>query len=913
MFECRSCSREIPGDSKLCPYCGATAGASADEATISVPQRPVARDGYPAPSGSSSSSIDEARFTPGTMLAERYRIVGLLGKGGMGEVYRADDLKLRQPVALKFLPVALSSDARRLERFHHEVRVARQVSHPNVCRVYDIGEADGQHFISMEYIDGEDLASVLRRMGKPTTDKAVEIARQLCAGLAAAHDKGVLHRDLKPHNVMIDGSGKVRITDFGLAGFVEDFGGRDVAAGTPAYMAPEQLAGREVSVKSDVYSLGLVLFELFVGKRLFEGVTREQIERVRSTTPTPLTDLSEDIDPAVECVIQRCLELEPSARPSSALAVAAALPGGDPLAAALAAGETPSPELVANARDAGGLRPPIAIGLLVALLVSMAITYYIHAGTTVMPERSPAVLSVVAEQIMEELGYDDLPLNTVSGYDVNAHLSKSLRSSPRPFDELAELDWPPRFRYWRRWAAGEFLPVHFHFPEAFAIDGLTTASKGVGIDSPDTTGRPATIALDSTGRLIGLVVRLTSSDAFSAAIGEVDWSPVFRRAHLEESATTPISMVKSPPVHCDEVAAWRLARKGENGDPLIIQMGASGGRPNYFEILGLDPQMAWNGFRSVTTVAMLPQLSFLILIVMFVLAWRNLRASRGDRRNALRCALLVGGLYALMEVLSAPFDQLIGPGLGEFGRGTGHVLIHIILMWVIYMAIEPYVRRIWPRMLIGVVRLLSGRFRDPAVGREVLIGATTGCALVVVLAMTTLADSLFQTGEFGYLPFSERLWSRLSPGIFLSMEAHRVAWTVKHAFVIATWLIAIRLLIRHAHAAFALGIVVLGGSAYLWFMLDGGESGWPALVYAAFFGIAMATLYTRVGILAGIVAIFVLRPHALFTTDLDSWFTSYGIAELAIVLALAGYGFWVSLAGQPLFRDMLLTEKPARG
>ena len=321
MIQCPSCSRQILDDSRVCSYCGGVVQAPPAEQTVTAPPKPVHQPAHPTPSGSSSDSIDHARFTPGTMLTDRYRVVGLLGKGGMGEVYRADDLKLRQSVALKFLPAALSKDARKLERFHHEVRVARQVSHPNVCRVYDIGEADGQHFISMEYIDGEDLASVLRRMGKPSADKAVEIARQLCAGLAAAHDKGVLHRDLKPHNVMIDGRGKVRVTDFGLAGFVEDFTDRDVAAGTPAYMAPEQLAGREVSVKSDVYSLGLVLYELFVGKRLFEGTTREQIERLRSTTMATLSGLSEDIDPAVQRVIQRCLEIEPSARPSSALAV----------------------------------------------------------------------------------------------------------------------------------------------------------------------------------------------------------------------------------------------------------------------------------------------------------------------------------------------------------------------------------------------------------------------------------------------------------------------------------------------------------------------------------------------------------------------------------------------------------------
>src|SRR5919107_606805 len=149
-----------------------------------------------------SAFLDAARFIPGTVLAGRYRLVGQLGRGGMGEVYRADDLKLGQPVALKFLPARLSKDAAMLERFHREVRTARKVSHPNVCRVFDIGEAAGQHFLSMEYIDGEDLSSLLRRIGRLPEDKAVEVARQICAGLAAAHDEGVLHRDLKPANVM---------------------------------------------------------------------------------------------------------------------------------------------------------------------------------------------------------------------------------------------------------------------------------------------------------------------------------------------------------------------------------------------------------------------------------------------------------------------------------------------------------------------------------------------------------------------------------------------------------------------------------------------------------------------------------------------------------------------------------------
>ncbi len=196
---CPSCTKEVSQESSPCPSCG----APLEELS------PTATKAQPSPA---SLGIGErTAFTPGDTLAGRYRIVLQVGKGGMGDVYRAHDLELSQAVALKFLPADLQSDSTRLERFRREVRIARQVAHPNVCRVYDIGQADGLHFLSMEYIDGEDLGSLLRRIRRLPGDKAVEMARELCAGLAAAHEKGVLHRDLKPANVMIDGRGKVRL------------------------------------------------------------------------------------------------------------------------------------------------------------------------------------------------------------------------------------------------------------------------------------------------------------------------------------------------------------------------------------------------------------------------------------------------------------------------------------------------------------------------------------------------------------------------------------------------------------------------------------------------------------------------------------------------------------------------------
>src|SRR6266446_2045060 len=304
-MNCPSCHKEIPANAASCSGCGFSFDDATQKLTPESPPRKSQKQ-----SATSFDSIDVARFVPGTILAERYRIVGLVGKGGMGEVYRADDLKLSQPVALKFLPEHLLSDGAALARFHREVRVARQVSHKNVCRVYDIGEVDDRHFLSMEFIKGEELSSLLRRIGRLPQDKAIQLARQICAGLAAAHDASVLHRNLKPANVMIDEQGNARILDFGLAGLAEDSLGNELRAGTPAYMAPEQLEGKEQTVKTDIYSLGLLLYELFTGRKAFAAATFGELIKLRRSDPTPATPTSiiKDLDPMIEKVIDRCIQ-----------------------------------------------------------------------------------------------------------------------------------------------------------------------------------------------------------------------------------------------------------------------------------------------------------------------------------------------------------------------------------------------------------------------------------------------------------------------------------------------------------------------------------------------------------------------------------------------------------------------------
>jgi len=350
----------------------------------SAARRPVALSPTPTSlsTGLRLDPLDDARFAPGHIFASRYRVVNLMGRGAMGEVYRADDLRLGQTVAVKLMSEAIARRHDGLQRLTDEVRLARGIAHPNVCRVYDIGYAEGWHFLSMEYVDGETLASLLRRIGQLPMPKALEMARQLCAGVAAAHARGVLHRDLKPSNIMVDGRGQIRIMDFGLAVAVS----ADVreVAGTPAYMSPEQLAGGPVTVRSDLYSLGRVLEEI----------------------------LSADVDSRISTTVQACMAADPAERPQSADEVAAALPRADSLV--LVDGGIPSPAMVAAAPTAGALAPAAAWTLL-AVIIGGSITIARAGGVTVAPSQLPKPPEVLADRAREVLTDTGQKLSAADG------------------------------------------------------------------------------------------------------------------------------------------------------------------------------------------------------------------------------------------------------------------------------------------------------------------------------------------------------------------------------------------------------------------------------------------------------------------------------------------------------------------
>jgi serine/threonine protein kinase len=267
----------------------------------------------------------KTRFAAGELVAGRYRIVAQLGRGGMGDVYRAQDTRLDHEVALKFLPEAAANDERMIERLVAEVRIGRQIAHPNVCRLYDIADDRGHTFIAMEFVDGEDLASLLRRIGRLPSDKAVMLARDIAAGLSAAHDLGVIHRDLKPANVMVDGRGHAKITDFGLAVLRADARAGEFA-GTPAYMAPEQLDSGAATARSDIYALGLVLYEMFTGRRLFDATSVSEIKQLHQRPKPSILAIVGDVDPSIEALILNCLEESPDRRTASAHALLDRLP-----------------------------------------------------------------------------------------------------------------------------------------------------------------------------------------------------------------------------------------------------------------------------------------------------------------------------------------------------------------------------------------------------------------------------------------------------------------------------------------------------------------------------------------------------------------------------------------------------------
>ncbi|MCI0471917.1 MAG: serine/threonine protein kinase, partial [Candidatus Aminicenantes bacterium] len=256
-MRCSKCGLEIPRDSDTCTRCGTPILRKND-----TPTRRIQKD----------FSLNTAiYFSPGDSFGERYKVVEEIGSGGMGKIFKAFDNELGIHVAIKMIRPEILSKPDTLARFRKEILIAREITHENVVRIYDFGEVDGVKFISMQYIDGENLADLIRTSGTLSSETAISIAKQICRGIDAAHKKDIIHRDLKPQNIMIDKNGKVYITDFGLAKSLQETGlsTSGVVMGTPQYLSPEQAKGDNVDQRSDIYTLGIIMYEMITGQELF--------------------------------------------------------------------------------------------------------------------------------------------------------------------------------------------------------------------------------------------------------------------------------------------------------------------------------------------------------------------------------------------------------------------------------------------------------------------------------------------------------------------------------------------------------------------------------------------------------------------------------------------------------------------
>lgn len=849
------------------------------------------------PASSSGVLITEGRFLPGQLLAGRYRIVALLGRGGMGEVYRADDLTLGQPVALKFLPEETTRDEAALERFRNEVRVARRVSHPNVCRVYDLGEVDGLTFFTMEYVDGEDLASLLRRIGRLPSDKALEIARQLCAGLAAAHAKEVLHRDLKPANIMLDGRGQVVVTDFGLAGLAEQIQGPDVRSGTPAYMSPEQLAGKEVTEKSDIYSLGLVLYEIFTGKRAFDTDSLAELVRVRTqSAPSRPSTLVKDLDPAVERVILRCLEPDPALRSTSVLSVAAALPGGDPLAAALAAGETPSPQMVAAAGKTAGLAPRTAVLCLVAFIAGIALFLCVNLKTSGMGklglEQSPEVLAQKSKDIIAQLGYSGKPTDSVSGFSYS-HFEDYAQKNTKPPINWGQLlgGRPGPLEYWYRQSPDYLL--HTEFYDNFLTPGVASWS-----DPAPTLSGMINIKLDVRGRLIFFQAIPPQKEEPSTQSQAPDWSLLFAAAALDPAQLQPAAPLWNSLAASDSRVAWTGKWPGTDW-PLRVEAAALRGKPVFFSLIGpwtTAGRMQQNDSNTGKTVSGLIFLTILISVLFgaAALARRNYRQGRGDRQGALRLAYVV---FALAFALWLCRGHLV-PALGTlmpFFVTISTALLLAAVMWILYLALEPYVRRRWPHALISWSRLLMGQLRDPLVGRDLVFGVLLALFWLLMFGAATLVSARLGAGpdlkDTDYLS-----------GGFLALAAwlFRVLQTIQATLILFFVMFILRVVLRKEWLAGIAFIAIfatqdtLGGSDHLLL-----RAGLLLVVYTI-----IVIVVFRVGFITLATALFVtnLLGSVPLTLDTSAWYFVSALFPLLSVVALALWGFYTSLAGQKLWK-----------
>jgi serine/threonine-protein kinase len=704
----------------------------------------------------------------------------------------------------------------------------------------------------------------------------------------------------------------VRVADFGLAGLVDRVPAADLGAGTPSYMAPEQLAGKEVSVQSDLFALGLVLYELFTGQRAFPANTPAELRRLHEAGAVPKpSEVVGGLSPAVEQVILRCLERAPADRPRSAHEVVAALPGADPLRAALAAGETPSPRMVAEGGEVGNLPPRLGVLLLALVIVGLVLIAVVNDAAALfrlvpLPE-PPAELARRARQLLAELGYPERPADSVSHFrvalDYVCYVNRTDRSPGR----------------WQALRTGRPAALYFFYresPEPLA-PGLVADDPELLLapqlvsphNPPPTQPGMACVRLDGRGRLLELVVNPTMGTGGQTPATPADWwKPLLAAADLGADLRTSATFEWVPPIACDRRAAWDGVFPERPDLAIHVEAAAFQGKPVFFRVGG-----AWTGPEE--TPASRPSAStrvFLTLILVMtlgvgLLGLRNLRQRRADRRGAvvLGGTLLVGGLAAWVLGGHHP-GTIAGEMLGAYGA-FGQGAYGGMVAGLAYLALEPAIRRRWPWRLTAWTRALRGRLRDPLVGRDLLIGVLGG------IGMFLLTQANFAVLRPLNLP----------PPLPMSDPWRVLAAPAPRLYVLECLLYGAFLAIFQFALAFLLALVLrrqsLGWAAFVVIFTVGNTLGAaPTTLAGTLASVLFNSLLCGLAVLlmarfglwtytAAFTTFYALFPVPL-TWDASAWYFSQGLLCAGVAVALAVYGFLTACGGRQLLQGFLGDE-----